>query len=245
VSLVEAFHRLDTDKNGYLDAHETMELVRDLYKSTGGDPANFNKASCQRVAKTIMEKYSAAYNKSQGNLAQMTFDEFQKMAQESENLLGIRDFLIRQKVFSHYCKGAEVEGPEQYTITESRFIQMVRDALAKQHPNDPKAIGKASELAETIWRRSSAYIGGHGRMSFAEFTLWISPQSAVKEGLDIFNILADACSRNARGAPVKFMEGRYFCSTHGPLTWINAQHIGTVGTCSPAVGQCAECVAMS
>jgi hypothetical protein len=23
-------------------------------------------------------------------------------------------------------------------------------------------VGKASELAETIWRRSSAYIGGHG-----------------------------------------------------------------------------------
>jgi hypothetical protein len=46
-------------------------------------------------------------------------------------------------------------------------------------------------------------------MSFAEFTLWISPHSGVKEGHELFNILADASSRNARGAPVKFMEGRF------------------------------------
>ena len=41
--LVEAFNRLDTDKNGYLDAHETMELVRDIHKCMGRDPASFTK----------------------------------------------------------------------------------------------------------------------------------------------------------------------------------------------------------
>ena len=46
-------------------------------------------------------------------------------------------------------------------------------------------------------------------MSFAEFSLWVSPQSSVSEGIEIFKILIDASQCNARGAPVKFMGGRF------------------------------------